>query len=49
MGEYPQNFGLKKEPIEWIVLKKEEQRCLYISKYLLDCKTYHNLSKNVTW
>lgn len=49
MGEYPQNFGLKKEPIEWIVLKKEEQRCLCISKYLLDCKSYHNISKNITW
>ena len=49
MGEYPQNCGLKKEPIEWIVLKEEEQRCLCISKYLLDCKPYHDFSKNVTW
>lgn len=28
MGEYPQNCGLEKEPIEWIVLKEEEHRCL---------------------
>ena len=34
MGEYPQDCGLKKDPIEWIVLK-EEHRCLCISKYLL--------------
>lgn len=31
MGEYPQNCGLKKEPVEWIVLKEEQQRCLCIS------------------
>ena len=49
MGEYPQTCELKKEPVEWIVLKKEQQRCLCISKYLLDCKPYHDSSKNVTW
>lgn len=49
MGEYPQNSGLEKEPVEWIVLKKEKQRCLCISKYLLDCKPYHDFSKNITW
>ena len=27
MGEYPQTCELKKEPVEWIVLKKEQQRC----------------------
>lgn len=49
MGEYPQNCGLEKEPIEWIILKEEEHRCLCISKYLLDCKQYHNLSEKVIW
>ena len=49
MGEYPQNCGLEKEPIEWIVLKEEKNRCLCISKYLVDTKPYHNLSENVTW
>lgn len=49
MGEYPQNCGSEKEPIEWIVLKEEEHRCLCISKYLLDCKQYHNLSGRVIW
>lgn len=49
MGEYPQNCGLEKEPIEWIVLKEEEHRCLCISKYLLDCKQYHNISQKVIW
>jgi len=49
MGAYPQNCGLEKEPIEWIVLKEEEHRCLCISKYLLDCRPYHNLSEKVIW
>ena len=49
MGEYPQNCGLEKEPIEWIVLKEEKNHCLCISKCLLDTKPYHNLSENVTW
>ena len=48
MGEYPQTCGMKKEPVEWIVLKEEQQRCLCISKYLLDCKPYHDSSKNIT-
>ncbi len=49
MGEYPQACGAEKEPIEWIVLREEEHRCLCISKYLLDCKPYHNFSQKVTW
>lgn len=49
MGSYPQNSEQKKEPIEWIILKEEEHRCLCVSKYLLDCKPYHDFSKNVAW
>ena len=49
IGSYLQNCQAKKEPIEWIVLKEEEHCCLCISKYLLDCKPYHDFSKNVTW
>lgn len=49
MGSYLQNCKREKEPIEWIVLKEEEYRCLCVSKYLLDCKPYHDFSKNVTW
>ena len=48
IGEYPHDCGLKKEPIEWIVLR-EEYHCLCMSKYLLDCKPYHDFSKNITW
>lgn len=49
MGRYPQNCGLEKEPVEWIVLKKEINRCLCASKYLLDCKPYHKVPEKITW
>ncbi len=49
MGEYPQDGGLEKEPIEWIVLAEEAHRCLCISRYLLDCKPYHACPEAVTW
>ena len=49
MGSYLQNYKWEKESIEWIVLKEEEHRRLCISRYLLDCKPYHDFSKNVTW
>ena len=40
---------MEKEPIEWIVLKKETNRCLCVNKYLLDCKSYHEVSEKITW
>lgn len=49
LGVYPQNSDSEKEAIEWIVLKEENNCCLCISKYLLDCKPYHEVSENVTW
>lgn len=49
MGRYPQNCGSEKEPIEWLVLKEEENRCLCINKYLLDNRQYHNVSEKVIW
>lgn len=49
MGNYPQNCGLEKEPVEWMVLREEKHRCLCISKYLLDCQPYHHLPGRVTW
>lgn len=49
MGSYPQNRGREKEPVEWIILKEEEGRRLCVSRYLLDCIPYHELSENVAW
>lgn len=35
---YQDKSGLKKTPIDWIVLEKKEDRVLLLSKYILDSK-----------
>ena len=37
------------EPIEWLVLKKEEDRILVISRFALDCQAYNTECTSVTW
>lgn len=50
LGSYPQRGApSSKEPIEWIVLKQEDNRILCASKYLLDCIAYHETLEPVTW
>ena len=49
LGTYPQKMDSEQEAIEWIILKKEKDRYLCISKHLLDCKPYHETSENITW
>ena len=51
-GTYEQdnNFSNGKEEIEWRVLEKDENgRMLVVSKYALDCRTYHSSVKQITW
>ena len=50
-GTYEQDNDLSngKEEIEWIVLEKEEDRVLVISKYGLDAQPYNTGMKGVTW
>lgn len=50
-GSYPQSdiSGDKKEPIEWLVLEKNDKEMLLLSKYILDCKCYNDEQKDVTW
>ena len=50
-GSYEQdnNKSNGQEDIEWLVLEKEENRILVISKYSLDCKPYHTNYIDVTW
>ena len=38
-----------KEPIEWIVLDKQETKLLLISRYALDCAPYNGELKYATW
>ena len=50
-GSYPQSdaSGNIKEPIEWIVLDRQDNKILLLSKYILDCKCYNNEYTDVTW
>ena len=50
-GSYEQdnNTSNGKEYIEWIVLAKEGNKALVISKYALDCQQYNTSYTDVTW
>ena len=51
LGLYEQDNSKKNgpEPIRWIVLAREEDRVLAISKYVLDCRLYDGEYAPVTW
>lgn len=50
-GKYEQDNDISngKEDIEWLVLDKEGDKVLVISKYGLDCKPYNDEKADVTW
>ena len=48
-GSYDQSNSNEKEPIEWIVLDRQGNRTLLLSKYILDCKCYENSGNNTIW
>ena len=50
-GSYEQdnNMSNGKEDIEWLVLSKEGNKALVISKYTLDCQQYNTSYTNFTW
>ncbi len=50
-GNYEQdnNTSNGKEEIEWLVLAKENNKALVISKYILDCQKYNSEWEDITW
>ena len=50
-GRYEQNDNAEDglEPIEWIILKIEDDRMMLISKYALDGQPFHDTKEPVTW
>ena len=48
-GRYPQTENGDKKPIEWIIVKKEGNKALLLSKYILDVRPYNKEKKAVTW
>ena len=49
-GSYPQTAsGTDSTPIEWLVLDRNGQKVLLISRYGLDAKPYNTEYTNITW
>ena len=48
-GKYPQGSKGEIAPIEWLVLDKQKNSLLLISRYGLEIKPYNDESKNITW
>lgn len=50
-GSYEQDNNLENgaEAIKWLVLDKQEDKMLVISKYALDCQPYNTVSGAVRW
>ena len=48
-GRYPQDEDGGVKPIEWTVMKKEENKVLLLSKYVLDAQPYNKKFEEVTW
>ncbi len=51
LGEYEQDNNLRNgaEPIEWIVLAKEDDKFLIVSKHILDYRQFHDTTQLVPW
>ena len=51
LGTYEQDNDTSngKESIEWLVIEKQDNRVLVISKYALDCKPFNESRTAVTW
>lgn len=49
-GHYPQTKeGNDNTPIEWLVLARDGNKALLISRYALDCQKYHSRDETLTW
>ena len=48
-GSYPQQNGSSREPIEWLVLKVNDDVAFLVSRYGLDCRQYHHEEVLMTW
>jgi tetratricopeptide (TPR) repeat protein len=49
VGDYITFGSYGKEDIEWLVLDKQDNKLLVISKYALDTVQYHTNAEGVTW
>ena len=48
LGRWPQNSS-QPEPVQWLVLREEENALLCLSRVILDCQPYHREGGGVCW
>lgn len=48
-GSYPQTAEGERQPIEWLVLKREEDKALLLSRCVLDAKPYNAKLTSMIW
>ncbi len=48
-GNYRLLLSEKKDPIEWVVLKKKGSDCLLVSRFVLDCVPYETRMGSTDW
>ena len=48
-GSYPQTEAGERQPIEWLVLKREQNLALLVSRFVLAFNRYHFTFKEITW
>ena len=55
-GAYEQDYDFKDdkllleiEPVEWIVIAKEQDKALLLSKYVIDSKPYNDVNQDISW
>ena len=48
-GDYPQTQEGKSQPIEWVVLVKEKDRCLILSRYAIEAKPFNSDRDSALW
>lgn len=47
-GNYDKEIGFS-NPIEWLIIDKNDQSYLLLSRYVLDCANYNDKQENATW
>lgn len=48
-GRFFQGQEGEVQPVEWVVLERQDDRLLAITRLGLTCRQYHHINENVTW
>ncbi|MDO5295223.1 MAG: DUF6273 domain-containing protein [bacterium] len=48
-GNYTQGPSGEVLPIEWLVLKRTDDKLMVITRWAMNCRQYHHVNENITW